>query len=100
MAARFTKESDGPGRPLPSPITSTWSERKNAENPFALVASATGEQVGVRRALLGFGEDAKIHHAQGSQPTERRAAALVVGWPSSIVGRRPRQDGRNDNQRR
>jgi len=44
IAARFTYESDGPGSPLPSPMTNTWSDRKNAENPLALVACATASR--------------------------------------------------------
>ena len=39
--------SDGPGSPLRSPIASTWSDRKNAENPLVAGRLGDGEQVGV-----------------------------------------------------
>ena len=90
IAARFTNESDGPGSPLPSPMTSTWSDRKNAENPLSLVAWATASRsaceapcwgsVKMRRSMTG---------RVASAPARRAAGPGGPDDPASTVGADP-----------
>ena len=74
IAPRLTNDSDGPGRPDRSPMASTWSERKNAENPPSLVALATASRSACDAPCWGSVKIRRSMTGQVSQPSPGRRA--------------------------